>query len=44
MDIIVHEAGGVLHDITHKPLIYRKENPMNPHFYVLNKKENVWLI
>ncbi|MBS3991667.1 MAG: 3'(2'),5'-bisphosphate nucleotidase CysQ [Erysipelothrix sp.] len=44
MDIIVHEAGGVLNDINHQPLIYRKANPLNPHFYVLNTKENIWLI
>jgi 3'(2'), 5'-bisphosphate nucleotidase len=44
MDIIVHEAGGILADITHQPLLYRKPHPANPHFYVINRKENVWLI
>jgi 3'(2'), 5'-bisphosphate nucleotidase len=44
MDIIVHEAGGCLQDIHHQLLRYRKEDPLNPHFYVLNRKENLWLI
>ena len=44
MDIIVHEAGGVLQDISHAKLRYRKDHPANPHFYVLNQADNVWLI
>jgi 3'(2'), 5'-bisphosphate nucleotidase len=44
MDIIIHEAGGILADFNHRPLQYRKDNPLNPYFYVLNSKENVWLI
>jgi 3'(2'), 5'-bisphosphate nucleotidase len=44
MDIIVHEAGGILADTKHQKLLYRKQNPANPHFYVINRKENVWLI
>lgn len=44
MDIIVHEAGGILADVNHQKLKYRKSNPANPHFYVVNRKENIWLI
>jgi len=44
MDIIVHEAGGVLRDMHHQSLLYRKASPANPYFYVLNQVDNQWLI
>jgi 3'(2'), 5'-bisphosphate nucleotidase len=44
MDIIVHESGGILADLNHHPLQYRKDNVLNPYFYIVNKKENVWII
>ena len=44
MDIIVHEAGGVLRDMHHQMLQYRKTTAANPYFYILNQLENQWLI
>lgn len=44
MDILVHEAGGVLQSMDHTKLTYRKEVSANPHFYVLNTINNKWLI
>lgn len=44
MDIIVHEAGGVLQSMDHTKLTYRKGDSANPYFYVLNSIDNIRLL
>jgi len=41
MEIIVHEAGGILRQLNGKPIIYNQEKILNDRgFYILNREEN----
>jgi 3'(2'), 5'-bisphosphate nucleotidase len=41
MEIIIHEAGGILRQLNGNPIIYNKEKIINDRgFYILNREEN----